>query len=367
MEISQPFFPSGDPNFVYVYLKLPVGTDVKHTDSITHVLEGRVQKVLEKEKPGVPGSIVESIITNVAVSANNPRDNNRSVQSHLGRIQVSFVEYEKRHGKSTAIYKEQIREAVQGIPGASVEVAQEDGGPPTDPPVNIEVAGDNFESIASVATQLYNFLDTNRIKGIENLQPDVDLNNPEISINVDRERAMLEGISTGQIGMDIRTAVFGREVSKIKVGEDEYKIQLRYTDLLRNNITDIMNMGLTFMDMNTMQVKSIPVSAVAKVDYTNTTGDVKRKNVKRTIQLQSNVLDPTASGKRPSIVATAVNNTGMIRILPACIAASLVRKPLPRNSSVNSINKIPFLTTIPAKPTTPTPSMMVAIVMPVTA
>jgi len=287
------FFPSGDPNFVYVYLKLPVGTDVKYTDSITRVLEKRVEKVLEKEKPGEKGSIVESIIANVAVSANNPRDNNRSVQSHLGRIQVSFVEFEKRHGKRTMPYKEAIREAVQGIPGASVEVAQEDGGPPTDPPVNIEVQGDNFESIAAIASQLYNFLDTNKVFGIENLQADVDLNNPEITINVDREKAMFEGLSTGQIGMEIRTAVFGKEVSKIKDGEDEYKIQLRYTDLIRNNITDLMNMRITFMDMNTFEVKSIPLSAVASVDYTNTTGGIKRKNVKRTIQLQSNVLNPT--------------------------------------------------------------------------
>jgi multidrug efflux pump subunit AcrB len=168
---------------------------------------------------------------------------------------------------------------------------------PTDPPVNIEVTGDNFESIASIATQLLNHLDTNRINGIENLQADVDLNNPEITINVDRERAMLEGLSTGQIGMEIRTAVFGKEISKLKDGEDEYKIQLRYTDLLRNNVTDLLNMRITFMDMNTMRVKSIPVSAVATVDYTSTTGGVKRKNVKRTIQLQSNVLDPTMVGK----------------------------------------------------------------------
>jgi len=291
------FFPSGDPNFVYVYLKLPVGTDVKYTDSITHVLEKRVEKVLEKEKPGVPGGIVESIITNVAVSANNPRDNNRSVQSNLGRIQVSFVEFEKRHGKRTGPFKEAIREAVQGIPGANVEVAQEDGGPPTDPPVNIEVVGVNFENIASVATQLLNFLDTNRVNGIENLQADVDLSNPEITINVDREKAMFEGLSTGQIGMQLRTAVFGKEISKIKDGEDEYKIQLRYTDLLRNNITDLLSMRITFMDMNTMQVKAIPLSAVASIDYTNTTGGVKRKNVKRTIQLQSNVPDPTMVGK----------------------------------------------------------------------
>jgi len=290
------FFPSGDPNFVYVYIKLPVGTNVKYTDSITHVLETRVEKVLEKEKPGTPGSIVESIIANVAVSANNPRDNNRSVQSNLGRIQVSFVEFEKRHGKRTMPYKDAIREAVQGIPGANVEVAQEDGGPPTDPPVNIEVVGDNFENIASVATQLFNYLDTNRVKGIENLQADVDLSNPEITVNVDREKAMFEGISTGQVGMELRTAVFGKEVSKIKDGEDEYKIQLRYTDLMRRNITDLMNMRITFMDMNTMMVKSIPLSAVATIDYTNTTGGVKRKNIRRTIQLQSSVTDPTLVG-----------------------------------------------------------------------
>jgi len=293
---KQTFFPSGDPNFVYVYIKMPVGTDVKYTDSITTLLEKRVLKVLENEKPGVEGSIVESIITNVAVSANNPMDNNRSVQSNLGRIQISFVEYEKRHGKSSMPYKDSIREAVQGMPGASVEVAQEAGGPPTDPPVNIEVAGDNFEKIAAVATQLYNYLDTNQVDGMEGLQADVDLNNPEITINVDREKAMIEGVTTGQIGTEIRTAVFGKEVSSIKDGEDEYKIQLRYNELRRNNVTDLLNMRLTFMDMNTFQIKSLPLSAVASVDYTNTTGGVKRKNVKRTIQLRSNVLDPTMVG-----------------------------------------------------------------------
>jgi multidrug efflux pump len=289
------FFPSGDPNFVYVYLKMPVGTDVKHTDSITRVLEKRVTKVLENEQPS-KGGIVESIITNVAVSANNPRDNNRSVQSNLGRIQVSFVEYEKRHGKGTMPLKEEIRKVVQGIPGTSVEVAQEDGGPPTDPPVNIEVQGDDFEEIAKVSSQLFAYLDVNPVEGVENLQSNVDLSNPEITINVDREKAMMEGLSTGQIGMEIRTAVFGKEVSKLKEGEEEYKIQLRTSDLIRNNVTDIMNMRITFMDMNTMQIKSIPLSSVAKIDYTNTTGGVKRKNVKRTIQLQSNVLDPTMVG-----------------------------------------------------------------------
>jgi len=317
------FFPSGDPNFIYVYLKLPVGTDVKYTDSITRMLEKRVYKVLEKEKPGTEGSIVESIITNVAVSANNPRDNNRSVQPHLGRVQVSFVEYEKRHGVKTKPYMDQIREALKGIPGASIEVAQEDGGPPTDPPVNVEISGDNFENISKTATELLNFLDTNRVNGIENLQSDVDLNNPEITINVDREKAMLEGLSTGQIGMEIRTAVFGKEISKLKDGEEEYKIQLRYSDLMRNNISDLMNMRITFMDMNTMRVKSVPISAVASIDYTSTTGAVKRKNVKRTIQLQSNVPDPTMVAKVNADLQVEINKFKEKARIPADVSIRL--------------------------------------------
>jgi multidrug efflux pump subunit AcrB len=287
------FFPSGDPNFIYVYLKMPVGTDVRYTDSITRSLEQKVFKILEKEKPGAEGSIVESIIANVAVSANNPMDNNRSTQSNLGRIQVSFVEYEKRHGKSTAVYIDEIRKSIKNIPGASISVEQENGGPPTEPPVNIEIVGEDFGEISKVATNLFNYLDTNRVEGIENLQMDVDLNNPEITISVDRERALIEGVSTAQVGMEIRTALFGNEVSKLKEGDDEYKIQLRYNDLQRNNITDLMNMKITFRDFNTGQIKQVPIGAIARFDYTSTSGGIKRKNFKRTIQLQSNVADPT--------------------------------------------------------------------------
>ncbi len=289
----KPFFPSGDPKFVYVYLKMPIGTKASKTDSVVRVLENRVYKILGDNKPEAPGSIVESVISNVAVSANNPRDNNRSSQSNLGRIQISFVEFEKRHGKSSAPYLTAIRKEMNGIPGASIEVGQEDAGPPTDPPVNIEITGDNFESISKVAYDLQNHLDTNRIDGVQNLVMDIDLNNPEISIIIDRERALAEGVSTAQIGMELRTAVFGKEVSKLKDGEDDYKIQLRYQDLKRNNIGDLMNMRIVFRDFVSGAVKQIPLNSVAKVDYTNTTGGVKRKNLKRTIQIQSNVTDPS--------------------------------------------------------------------------
>ena len=290
------FFPNSEPNFVYVYLKMPVGTDVRQTDSVVRNLEARVYEVLGM-KNGKKNPLVESVISNVAVGASDPNSGDRSTRAELGRIQVSFVEFELRNGLATTPYLDAIRTAMKGIPGAEISVSKENNGPPTQPPVNIEIASENFESLTQTALALRNYLDTNRVPGVEELKMDVDLLNPEITITVDRERAMIEGISTAQVGLEIRTALFGKEVSKLKDDEEEYKIQLRSNALQRQNLSDLLNMRITFRDFATGQIKQVPISAVAKIDLTSTYGSIKRKNLKRVITLYSNVLTgftPTA-------------------------------------------------------------------------
>lgn len=292
------FFPKGDPNQIYVYLKLPVGTNVEYTDSITRVLEKRVNHVLNMEN-GKTNPVVESVITNVAIGAGDPMQNDQSVHSGLGRIQVSFVEFAKRNGVSTGPYLDSIRKQMKGIPGAEITVDQEQNGPPTDPPINIEVAGENFDELTHTAVALKNYLDSIHVDGVEELKMDVDLNNPEITLKVNREKAMIQGVSTGQIGMEIRTALFGNEVSKIKEGEDEYKIQLRNNEVQRQSLDEILNMNIVFRDFASGgAIKSVPISSVVDVDYTSTLGSVKRKDQKRVITLRSNVL----SGYTPTAV-----------------------------------------------------------------
>lgn len=303
-----PFFPSGQPNMIYVYLKMPIGTNAQETDKVLKQLEVKVFDALKSLKPTEEGSIVESILSNVAVNANNPMDNNRSTQTNLGRIQVSFVEFAKRPDVATLPYLDSIRAVVKNIPGAQVTVEQEGSGPPTDPPVNIEIFGDNFDDNAKVATDLYNYLDVNKVDGVENLAMDIDLNNPEVTINVNKERAAIEGVNTAQIGSAIRTALFGRKVSKLKSGEDEFEIQLRYNELKRNNLQSLMNMRITFRDFNTGRIKQIPISAVANFDFTSSSGGIKRKNLKRTIQLQSAVTDLSAVASINEELGSRIND-----------------------------------------------------------
>ncbi len=288
-----------------MYLKEPVGTDVEYTDSITRMLEKRVYKVLDMEN-GKKNPIVESVIANVGVGAADPASGDRSTRQELGRIQVSFVEYKQRHGVSTAMYLDSIRSVVRGIPGAEISVDQESSGPPTDPPINIEIASEDFDNLIKTAVGLKNYLDSIRVPGVEELKMDVDLTNPEVSLTVDRERAMIEGVSSSQIGMQIRTALFGREVSKIKNGEDEYKIQLRNEEVQRKSLSDLLNMNITFRDMASGLVKHVPISSLVKVDYTTTLGSVKRKDNKRSIILRSNVL--TSRGYTPTAVNAEIKS-----------------------------------------------------------
>jgi len=284
-------FPKADPNQIYVYLKLPVGTDVDYTDSVTNTIEQKVNKVLGiDKKTNKTNPIVESVISNVAKGAGDPATGDQSTHAEWGRVQVSFVEFSLRKGLNSRPYLDSIRNAIKGIPGAEISVAQEQGGPPEEPPVNVEVSSDDFDALTRTASSFKYYLDSLQIPGIEELKMDVDLSNPEITLKVDRERCMREGLSSSQVGSELRTALFGREVSKIKDGKDEYKIQLRNNELQRKDLTDLLNMSITFRDFATGSIKNVPIASLVSFDYDNTLGSVKRKNYKRVITVRSNLL-----------------------------------------------------------------------------
>ncbi|MFC6997117.1 efflux RND transporter permease subunit [Rufibacter roseus] len=286
--IRQPkvvFFPNGDPNFIYTYITMPVGTDQTVTDSVTKIVERRVFNVLGQDNPNV-----ESVIANVAVGAGDPRSGSRQAESNKGRVTVAFVEYQYRQdGISTAKYLDEVREAVKNIPGAEITVEQEQNGPPVGKPILVEIAGEDWNGLITLSKQVENYLDSLQIAGVEDLRTDLEDKNPEITIEIDRVRANREGLSTAQIGMELRTAIFGKEASKYKVDEEEYPIQIRLAEQYRKNIDQLMGMMLTFRDASG-QVRQVPVSAVANVRYSTTYGGIRRKNLKRVITLSSNVL-----------------------------------------------------------------------------
>jgi multidrug efflux pump subunit AcrB len=149
------------------------------------------------------------------------------------------------------------------------------------------------------------YLESQQIPGVEKLKSDFEISKPEIVFNIDRERANREGISTGQIGMEIRNAVFGNEASKFRDNNDEYPIQLRYAYDQRTNVDALRNLKITYRDMNMGGlIRQVPLSSFADIEYTTTYGGIKRINQKRVITVASNVLN----GFNPNEVVQNVQN-----------------------------------------------------------
>jgi multidrug efflux pump subunit AcrB len=293
------FFPDNAPNTINIFIKMPEGTDQVVTDSITKLIEKKVDLIFGPKNP-----LVESIVTNVGFGAGDGMFD-RTTVSNKGKVSINFIESRYRHGVNTSKFLDQIRNSVKDVPGAQISVEKNRMGPSTGKPVNIEVSGEKLDELIATAINFQYYLDSLRIPGIEKLKSDFDNKKPEITVDIDRVRANREGISIGQIGVELRTAIYGKEVSKYKEDEDEYPIQLRYTEEQRKNIDKIINARITYRDMNSGQLRQIPISSVAKLGYRDTYGGINRKNLKRVITISSEVL----SGYTPNEVVASINQS----------------------------------------------------------
>ena len=292
------FFPEGDPNNIMVYVKMPGGTDQNVTDSVTRIAERRVYQAI-----GLHNADVESVISNITIGAEEEGFASAGKPFNKGKISVNFVESKYRTtGISTTKYLEKVRESVADIAGAEVTVSKNKMGPPTGQPINIEVTSENMDNLVADAYAFRNYLDSLNIPGVEELKTDFEINSPEVMIDIDRDRAQRVGLSTGQIGLELRTALFGKEVSKYKVDEDEYPITLRYSKLTRENINSLINLIITYRDMNSGQIRTIPLSTVAKIHYSTSYAGIKRLDQKRVITVYSNVL----SGYSPNDIVPKI-------------------------------------------------------------
>lgn len=281
------FFSSMDPRYINILVQLPVGTDIHYTNQIMSQVEEDVFKILEPNK-----NIVKSVLTTVGNGARGENEEfDFSETPHRGRVTVTFVDFEERGGVNTNdILKDFGDNLIGKYPGALVSVEKQSEGPPTGKAINIEVTGPNFDTLLLATERLQKFIENENIPGIEGLKLDLDIGNPELIFHIDRERARRYGLSTGQIAMNIRTALFGKEVSDFKVGEDKYPIQLRLKEQYRYDITALLNQKITFRNQSNGQITQVPISAVSDISYSSTFGAVKRKDLQRAITIYSNVL-----------------------------------------------------------------------------
>jgi multidrug efflux pump subunit AcrB len=282
------FFPVNEPKYINVFIEFPTGTDIEVTNELTEKIENQVIAFVKPYE-----SIVESVIGNVGQGTGDPNDPSNIGMSdtpNKARITVNFVDFKYRDGQSTTAIMEDLRDELGQYPGVTVTVDKNADGPPTGKPINIEVSGEDFATLVKISEEMKKQINESGIPGIEKLKTDLETGKPELIVDIDREKARRFGLSTYSIANEVRTSLYGKEVSKFKQGEDDYEIQIRLDDRYRYDIDALLNKSITFRDQSTGKISQVPISSIAKAELSSSYGSVRRKDLKRVITISSNVL-----------------------------------------------------------------------------
>lgn len=293
-------FPDSEPRYINIFVELPLGKDIEATNATVKNIEKDLNEILKDKR-----HIVESVLTQIGQETSDPnRPPEPGVTPHKARITVSFVKAEERGGLSTGQIMEDIRTKLATYPGVEIVVDKNANGPPTGKPINLELRSEDLNQLLVEAQNIRLFIESLNIPGIEELKSDLSLGKPELSVHINRNAARRYELSTFNIANSIRTSIFGKEVSKLKLGEDEYPIMVRLSDQYKHNMTDILNQKVTFRNPANGRIVQIPISAVADVEYKSTYNSIKRKNGQRIATLYSNVL----SGYNPNEIVNQLKN-----------------------------------------------------------
>ena len=288
------FFPINEPKYVNVFIETPIGTDIEETNKYAVAVEKEVLDLVEPYD-----FMVESVIAKVGQGASDPNDPSAFGQGstpNKARITVNFVEYQDRVDPETgdvimtSDVMDKLRQNVTDYPGVTITVDKDAAGPPAGKPVNIEIVGPDLEKLIEITERMKVTINESGIEGIEELKSDLETGKPEVIVDIDREKARRFGLSTYNVANEVRTSLFGKEISKFKLAEDDYDIELRLQDKYRYDLDALMNKSVTFRDQTDGSIHQVPISSVASAELSSTYGSVKRKDLDRMITLSSNVL-----------------------------------------------------------------------------
>ena len=299
------FFPDNDPNQIIVYIEYPEGTDIEKTNEITKQVEDRVYAVLNSPEYVDNGYnfLVESAVSQVGAGAGNPQTDGGSAAEmpHKGKITATMREFKYRRGAESKELQAKVQEALKDVyPGVSISVEKDAVGPPAGYPISVQLEGKDYDELIVTAQKMRDYINSKNIPGIDELKIDVNKAKPAMLVEVDRKKAGELGVSTGQVGQQLRNAVFGSKAGIYKEDGDDYDIYVRFNKEDKYNTSAIFEQRITFKDQNSGQTKEIPISAIAKKSNNSGFSAIKHDGVKRVVLLYS-ALAP--GGNAAAIVA----------------------------------------------------------------
>ncbi|HSJ06467.1 MAG TPA: efflux RND transporter permease subunit [Longimicrobiales bacterium] len=280
--LGNEFLPQVDDGNAMVMVRMPVGASALETNRVTLEVEQMV-----REMPGV--------VTQFATAGGMQWGGSTSENAGRGAITVVLEPATERR-MSAQQWVQQLQQRVdeRGFPGARVFVR-----PPSirglrtstaGSPVALTITGDDLQELRAIGEELAFRL--RGIPGLENLTPSADEGTPQLSIQLDRERAGYLGLNVATVGQTLRTALDGTVATRFTSGNQEYDLRVQ---LPRESFTSPEDVGSVALFPGIAGGAPIYLRDVANVYTTAGPTTITRENQNRIFRLTGDVINEVAS------------------------------------------------------------------------
>ena len=275
--IGAEFMPNMDRGKFLVQFELNKDASLEQTNFITQKAENYLRNLKVK---GTNKPLVESMITTVGQSTSGM--GGTQATAYKSEIQLTLIDKKERSESTNVIAAKLKRELSQYLVDAKVKTVPVGMMGAEQAPIALVVTSDNVEAAQQYAEKAAGLLKT--IDGATEIKLTSEAGNPEINVELDRDKMTLLGLNVATVGTTMRTAFNGNDDSKFRTGDSEYDINILFQEGNRQSIDDIENM--TFINAMGQQIK---LSQFATINYASGPTQLERydKSPSVTVQAQT--------------------------------------------------------------------------------
>ncbi len=279
--LGRDFLPPFNEGTAQINVVLPPGNSLETSNRLAGMVEQRLKNV-----PGVV--------------AFGRRTGRAELDEHAEGVNMSeiIVSFDPHSERSREQVLADIREELTQVPGVAIAVEQPlqhvisqmlSG---VKAQVGIKLYGDSLEILRAKADEIKAAIAD--VRGVKDLMVEPQIEIPQLRINLDRDALATNGLNSADVNELVETAMNGRVVSEIVLGERKFDLLVRLDDPFRNDPQELRRMPL-----EAPRGGQIPLSAVADVVESSGPNTINRENVRRRIIVQCN----TAGRDLGSLVA----------------------------------------------------------------
>jgi hydrophobic/amphiphilic exporter-1 (mainly G- bacteria), HAE1 family len=238
--IGNAFMESGERGEFLIELILPQDASLAQTDALAKQTETWL-----KQQPYVVRTFTTVGSNNKSFGLNAP---------NIAEIQVFLVPFgEKRTEKTPVVARKTKIQLEERIIGARVKTNPIDILGLSFSPIEIMLNGPDLDSLLALSKIVEQ--EMAQVSGCVEIGSTVEGGNPEVKVEVNRQRMADYGLAMAQVGLTLQTAFNGNTDAKYRDGEYEYPIRIALDAFDRRSVEDIRNLSFVNPLGNTVYLK----------------------------------------------------------------------------------------------------------------